>query len=149
MLLGDTSNMQLGDRDCGQRLCPHILIMLAFTFFKLSKWNYCLNFVFIWIEWGSSLGIPRPFSRQTNLRCVSKDSIRRTTKWHHPYSLRSSFPISYLRMLCGICTGKNLRFWMLFIVPTSYYFLDILFIYYIYIFIIAQFFFGVGIAVMK
>ena len=68
------------------------------------------------------LGTPRSFSGQTSPGCVSEVSIRRTTKWQHPHthSLRPSFPFSYLRTLCGIiCTGKNVPFCMLFIVPMS------------------------------
>ena len=51
---------------------------------------------------------------------MSEDSIRRTTKWHYPYSLRPSFPFSYLSVLCDISTGNKSPFCMLFIVPMSW-----------------------------
>ncbi len=42
-----------------------------------------------------------------------------TTIWHPPCSLSASFPFSYLRTLCCVCTGKNFPFTMFFIVPMS------------------------------
>ena len=90
----------------------------------------------------AALGTPRPFSRHISLGCVSEDSIRRTTKWQHPYSLRPSFPFSYLRkkfpLLNAFYSSDELGF-----------FGHILFISYIYIFSLPlKIFFGVG-TVMK
>ncbi len=80
--------------------------------------------------------IPAVFEANYPRMCV-RGFHSSTIKWQHPYSLRPSFPFSYLHVLCGVCTGKNLPFNVFYssdeILRTHFY------IKYIYIYICIKF----------